>query len=262
MKAEPTLAQYVASAAQDVRHAIRHMRRAPATAAAIVLTLALGRGGAAAIVTASGSALVRPLPYDDPERLLHLWELRAGTEERSPTSYPTLLDWRTRSISFSAVEGHDPANFTVGVGGDARMLRGAQVTAGFFRLLGVRMSAGRDFVAGEDATVGAGVAVVSEQFARSVASGRALGHTVAVNGTPHVVIGVLPDAFHFALLQDAELFVPLAADEQRRTDRSQRSVHAISRLQDGARLVSARDKLPGRSEKWATQGTRVRSCGR
>ena len=66
-----------------------------------------------------------------------------GTEERSPTSYPTLLDWRAHSSSFSAIEGYDPVDFTVGAGDGARMLRGAEVGAGFFRLLGVRMSAGR-----------------------------------------------------------------------------------------------------------------------
>ena len=230
--------------AQDVRLAIRRVRT-PALPVAIVLTIGLGLGGAAAIFTASGAALVAPLPYANPERLVHLWELRAGTEERSPTSVlSTLLDWRAHSSSFAALEGYDPANFTVGVGDDARMLRGALVTDGFFRLLGVRMSAGRDFVQGEDATVATGVAVVTHHFARSVGAGATLGHAIAINDTPYVIVGVLPESFHFALLQDAEVFVPLAADGQRRADRSQRSVHALGRLQDQVPLVShATDEL-------------------
>src|SRR5947207_6845190 len=122
---------------QDVRYALRQMRRAPVLATAIVVTMGLGLGAAAAIFTASDAALVEPLPYAQPDRLVHLWELRAGTDERSPTSYPTLLDWRARAHSFADLEGHDPSNFIVGVGDEARMLRGAQVTAGFFRLLGV-----------------------------------------------------------------------------------------------------------------------------
>src|SRR6266545_7226210 len=120
---------------QDLKFALRTLVKRPALSTAIVLTLGLGLGAAAAIFTASDAALVEPLPYAEPERLVHLWEVRAGTAERSPTSYPTLLDWRARAHSLRDLEGYDPSNFTVGVGDEARMLRGARVTAGFFRLL-------------------------------------------------------------------------------------------------------------------------------
>src|SRR5437667_4706638 len=120
---------------QDLRVALRRIQRAPALATAIVLTIGLGLGAAAAIFMTSDAALVEPLPYAEPQRLVHLWEVRAGTAERSPTSYPTLLDWRSRAKSFSGLEAYDPTNITVGMGDEARMLRGARVTAGFFRLL-------------------------------------------------------------------------------------------------------------------------------
>src|SRR5947208_2709469 len=87
----------LAEAAQDLRLATRRIRRAPALATAIVLTLGLGLGAAGAIFTASDAALVEPLPYAEPDRLVHLGEARAGSDERSPTSYPTLLDWRARA---------------------------------------------------------------------------------------------------------------------------------------------------------------------
>jgi len=228
---------------QDLRVALRRIQRAPALATAIVLTIGLGLGAAAAIFTASDAALVEPLPYARPERVVHVWELRSGTDERGPTSYPTLLDWRARAQSFSALEAYDPTNITVGLGGEARMLRGAQVTAGFFRLLGVRISAGRDFLQGEDATTGAGVAIVSDRFARSVAGGIALDQTIVINGTRYPIVGVLPRAFHFALLQDADIFVPLIAGEQARGDRSQRSIYVIGRLRDGVALPAARAEL-------------------
>ena len=228
---------------QDLRVALRRIQRAPALATAIVLTIGLGLGAAAAIFTASDAALVEPLPYARPERLVHVWELRSGTDERGPTSYPTLLDWRARAQSFSALEAYDPTNITVGLGGEARMLRGAQVTAGFFRLLGVRISAGRDFLQGEDATTGAGVAIVSDRVARSVAGGIALDQTIVINGTRYSIVGVLPRAFHFALLQDADIFVPLIAGEQARGDRSQRSIYVIGRLRDGVALPAARAEL-------------------
>jgi putative ABC transport system permease protein len=227
----------------DLRVATRRMRRAPALPTAIVLTLGLGLGAAAAIFTTSDAALVEPLPYAEPERLVHLWEVRAGTAERSPTSYPTLLDWRSRAHSFADLEGYDPSNFIVGVRDEARMLRGAEVTAGFFRLLGVRMSAGRDFLRDEDATTGAAVAIVTDRLARSVAGGSALDQSIVVNGAPHTIVGVLPPAFHFALLQNADVFVPLIADEQRRADRFNRSISVIGRLQGRVPLASARAQL-------------------
>ena len=123
------------------------------------------------------------------------------------------------------------------------MLRGAQVTAGFFRLLGVSISAGRDFLRGEDATAGAAVAIVTDRFARSGAGGSALDQTIVVNGTPHAIVGVLSPAFHFALLGDADVFVPLIADEQRGADRFNRSIHAVGRLRDHVPLTSARAEL-------------------
>src|SRR5256884_54109 len=228
---------------QDLRYAVRTLAKRPALATAIVLTIGLGLGAAAAIFTASDAALVEPLPYAEPERLVHLWEVRAGTDERSPTSYPTLLDWRARAHSFTGLEGYDPSNFIVGVGDGARMLRGAQVTAGFFRLLGVPISAGRDFLRNEDATTGAAVVIVTERLARSGAGGSALDQALVANGTAPPIPGAPPPAFPFALLGDADVSVPLVADEQRGADRFDRSIHVVGRLRDHVPLTSARAEL-------------------
>jgi len=227
---------------QDLRIALRRMGRSPVLAAAIVLTIGFGLGAAAAIFATSKAALVEPLPYAEPQRLVHLWELRVGTDERSPTSYPTLRDWRSRANSFSGLEGYDPINVTVGLGDEARMLRGAQVTAGFFRLLGVRIPVGRDFLPGEDES-GAGVAIVSDRFARSVPDRNAVDQVITINGAPYVIVGVLPPAFHFALLQNADIFVPLVVDEQRLTNRLLRSINVIGRLQDQMPPAGAQAQL-------------------
>src|SRR6266545_2721035 len=227
---------------QDLRVALRRMRRAPVLATAIVLTIGLGLGAAAAIFATSKAALVEPLPYAEPQRLVHLWELRVGTDERSPTSFPTLRDWQSRANSLSGLEGYDPINVTVGLGDGARMLRGAQLTAGFFRLLGVRIPVGRDFLPGEDES-GVGVAIVTERFARSVPSRNAVDQTITINGTPYAIVGVLPPEFHFALLQNADIFVPLVVDEQRLTNRLLRSINVIGRLQDHVPSAGAQAQL-------------------
>lgn len=235
----------LADAAQDLRVATRRTRRSPALAIAITLTLGLGLGAAAAIFTTFDAALVNPLPYTDAEQLVTLAESRAGTQERSTTSLATLADLRERARSFSALEGYDQSNLTVGVGDDARMLRGAQLTAGFFRLLGVRVAEGRDFSPGEDATSGGAVAIVSHRFARTLTNRQALNRTISLNGTPYVVVGVLPASFHLALLQDADIFIPLIADVARRTDRSVRSIMVVGRLIDDVPLARARAELGG-----------------
>ncbi len=227
---------------QDLRVALRRMRRAPVLATAIVMTIGLGLGAAAAIFATSKAALVEPLPYAEPQRLVHLWELRVGTDERSPTSFPTLRDWQSRANSLSGLEGYDPINVTVGLGDEARMLRGAQLTAGFFRLLGVRIPVGRDFLPGEDES-GAGAAIVSDRFARSVPGRSAVDQTVMINGTPYVIVGVLPAEFHFSLLQNADIFVPLVVDEQRLTNRLQRSINVIGRLQGHVPAARAQAQL-------------------
>src|SRR5256885_5736119 len=221
---------------QDVRYAFRQIRRAPILATAIVLTIGLGLGAAAAIFTTSKAALVEPLPYMAPDRLVHLWEVRAGSDERSPISYPTLADWRSAATDFVGLEGYDPSNLVVGVGDDARMLRGAQVTGGFFRLLGVGISNGRD-------SLPDGMAIVSDRFAHSFNGKVAVGQTITINGAPRIIVGVLPSSFHFALLQNADVFVPIQLDGQRRTDRFNRSIHVVARLQDRASLKGARAQL-------------------
>lgn len=246
-----------AQAAQDLRTALRRVRRAPALALAVVLTLALGLGAAATILTLARAALLDPLPFAEAGRLAHVGETPAGAVgrgagERGPTSYATLLDWRSRGTGFAGLEGYNSENPTVGGAGGAgldgaQMRRGAQVTAGFFRLLGVRVAAGRDFAAEEEGAAGAGVVIVSDRLARLTAGGGlaagALSRTITVNGAPRVIVGVLPPAFQFARLGDPDIWTPLAVDAQARVDRSWRWLEVVGRLRPGVALPDARRQL-------------------
>lgn len=254
----PTLPVPAAQAAQDLRTALRRVRRAPALAVAVVLTLALGLGAAATILTLVRAALLDPLPFAEAGRLVHVGETQdgaagAGAGERGPTSYATLLDWRARGAGFAGLEGYNSENPTVGGAADgagldgAQTLRGAQVTAGFFRLLGVRVAAGRDFAPDEEGPAGAGVVVVSDRLARLTAGGGpaagALARTLTVNGARRVIVGVLPPTFHFARLGDADVWTPLAADAPARADRSWRWLEVVGRLRPGVALPDARRQL-------------------
>src|SRR5687768_17195862 len=88
--------------------------REPGVTLAILLTLGLGLGAAAAILSFLAAALLRPLPYERADRLVHVWEQRVGTTERAAISYPTLLDWRERSTTLARVEAYDAGNLVVG----------------------------------------------------------------------------------------------------------------------------------------------------
>jgi len=168
-------------------------------ATAIVLTIGLGLGAAAAIFTSSEAALVEPLPYAAPDRLVHLWELRQelDDEARHHTRRSSTGVREPRASSASKATIQHPRR---GTGDEARMLRGAEVTAGFFRLLGVRLSTGRDFVGDEGDAAGARVAIVSARFVVPL-PWSALDQTITVNGIPRVIVGVLPGTSQFALLQ-------------------------------------------------------------
>lgn len=224
---------------QDLRVAWRRARRAPVLTAAIGLTTAFGLGTAGAIAAIVNATLLAPLPYAEPRRLVHVTELRAETGERSPTAYPTLVDWRAQTSSFAALDGYDPTNLTVGTGTEARMLRGARITSGFFRTLGVPVAAGRGLAQDEDTAGGATVAIVSSGFARTRFGEAVVGRTISVNGVAHTVVGVLPRSFHFALLQDADIFVPLTPAD----DRGNRSVHVLGRLRPGVEAEAANSEL-------------------
>jgi predicted permease len=233
---------FLVDAAHDLRIALRRMRHEPALTAAVVLTLGLGLGAAAAIFTAFDAALLRPPPFAEPGALVHLWEQRPGSADRGPTSWPTFEDWRARDTGLAGLEGYNPSNITVGVGNDAKMLRGGMVTTGFFRLLGVPPVAGRDFVDADAADAGT-VAIVSQRFATAHGDDARPGRTITVNGAPLTIVGVLPAAFGFAPLQDADIYVPLVADGAVRTDRTDRWIDVIGRLREGTTPGFVRARL-------------------
>src|SRR5689334_14120735 len=225
--------------AADLRVAARRIRRSPGLTAAIVVTMAVGLGAATAILTVSEATLIDKLPYAAPERLVEIQERRAAADEQTPTSYATLEDWRRRTTTYASLEGYDGANFIVGTSDGARMVRGAEITTGFFRTLGAQMIAGRDF-ADDEALPGNNVAIVTDRFARWLNAGEPEHATILVNGVRRLVIGILPSTSHVALLQEADVFTPLVIDDARRTDHTRRSVTVVGRLKAGVAVQDAR----------------------
>ncbi|MGH7574612.1 MAG: ABC transporter permease [Longimicrobiales bacterium] len=238
----PPVLRQMADTVRDVRGAIRVSMRERTNSLAVVLTIGLGLGAATAIISVVRPALLQPLPYADGDRLVHIWEQPIGSSEHGRASYPTLLDWRAASTAFVGLEAYDGTNVAALIGDQAEMLSGARVTPGFFELLGVQPLLGRSVLEDEQ-DGGIDPVVVSHRLARRLGERSALGRSVTLNGELHTVIGVLPPSFHFG--EDADIWLPLAMGEARRTDRSLRWLNVIGRLREDVDLSSAQIDLAG-----------------
>jgi macrolide transport system ATP-binding/permease protein len=135
---------------QDLRFALRQLRHSPAFTLTAVLVLALGMGANLAIFAFVDAALIKPLPYRDPGRLVGLFEaISAGP--KYCISYLDYLDWKRWNKSFKSMDAYTGWNFMVPSPGGTELVQGAHVSSGFFRTLGVAPVLGRDFRPEEDA---------------------------------------------------------------------------------------------------------------
>ena len=224
---------------QDLRFALRQLRRHPSFSAAAALTLALGIAATTTVFSFVDAALLRPLPYPEPSRLFVLWNAR-DSAGRETLSYPNFLDYRTRVGDFESMAAYRRRRFNVTAGGQAERVRGAFVTADFFRTLGIVPAPGRAFAEGEDQPGQDAVVLVSEGFWRRQLGGdrAALGRTLRVDGVALSVIGVVPGRVAFP--SEAELWVPISHEGAWLLgSRGLQGYTAIGRLRDGASATSA-----------------------
>jgi predicted permease len=196
---------------QDLRYAIRQLRKSPGFACTAIFVLGLGLAATVAIFVFVDAALLQPLPYRDPSRLVSVFETNP-TGSEYPVSYLDYLDWKKFNNVFTSIDAYDlNGGFTLTTATGARLVYGTRVSAGFFRTLGVAPLLGRDFHPGEDSpsapqTVLLSYATWQERFG---GSRDVLGRTVTLNTLPYIVIGVLPQAFHFAPVGAAEFWTTL-----------------------------------------------------
>src|SRR5947209_7879995 len=231
---------------QDVRFALRVLWKSRGFTAVAVVTLALGVGANSAIFSVVDAALLRPLPFKDPARLVHLWETtRQRDFNRREASYPDFLDWQRGGDDFEAVAGYTPAFFTLAGDAGPERVQGAAVTRNFFDTLGVKPSRGRAFLEGEDVAGGPCVVMLSHGLWQRRYGGdeHVLGQAVAADGQSCTVVGVLPAGFSFATLGDAEMWTPLVPSQQQRNARYWHWLQAVARLKPGASLEAARARM-------------------
>ena len=140
--------------AQDIKHAIRALLRKPGFTAVIVLTLAIGIGANAAIFGAVNAVLLRPLPFPEPDRLVHVFTPSIQRPDRlsGATSPPDFTDWRSTNTAFAEMAAFNRSSFALTGNGSPEQMRGAFVTGTFFDVLGTRPLHGRT-IAQADAAI-------------------------------------------------------------------------------------------------------------
>jgi predicted permease len=208
---------------RDLRYAGRALRRNPAFAGAVVLTLALGIGANTAIFSVYDAVLLKPLPYGDPERIIMIWEKRhttapvalTGRGDLGTVAPANFVDWRAQTSSFSEMAAIEFPNFILTGYGEPARLTGAAVSSNFFRLLGSRMRLGRGFLDEEDRPGRDRVAVLSHSTWQHRLGGDpgVLGRSVTLNDISYTVVGVLGPDFELVTnhsLNQPEVWVPLA----------------------------------------------------
>jgi predicted permease len=227
---------------QDIRYGARILLRRPGftIAAALVLTLAIGAN--VTIFTFIDAALLRPLPYRDPQRLVKVWDVRRSEiYSRFEASYPDYLDWRQQNKAFGSLAAYSGGNAILAGRHGPEMVPVGRVSDNFFQTLGVFPVLGRAFQKGEDLASSPRYAVLSYAFWQGRFGGRRdiLGQSLTLNGEPRTIVGVLPRNFHFAPTGDVDLYVTLHATGGMLTRRNLHWVHPLGRLKPGVSLDQA-----------------------
>ena len=228
---------------QDLRYAVRALRKSPGFTLIAALTLALGVGASTAIFSVVNAVMLRPLPFAEPDRLVRIWE--SNVERGWPTfavSHPNFLDFRAQADNFESMAAINNAGFTMTSNGEAEIVLGLQVTATFLPTLKVAPVLGRNFLDEEDRPGGnTRVVLLGDGFWRRAfgADPAVVGRTITLNSQPYTIIGVLPASYRFGA--NGDLLAPLAPDPAR--NRSDHRLSVIGRVANGVSIDQARTQL-------------------
>ena len=231
----------MASLIQDAHYALRTMRRAPGFTAVAVITLALGIGANTAIFSIVNAVLIRPLPYDRPDRLVSVLESnpRRGLDVTA-VSPANFVDWRLQNTVFSAMAGTQSVSFNYTGNTGAVRIDGAAVSANLLSLLGQQPLMGRGFEDAEEQPGHDNVLLISETLWQRQFGGdhQILGKVVTMNGQKFTIIGVMPASFQFPF-SGLEVWKPLAFVNSDLANRSNYQLQVVARLKDGVSVQQA-----------------------
>jgi putative ABC transport system permease protein len=246
--------------ADDLRYAVRFLRKAPGFTLVAVLTLALAIGATSTIFSAVNGILIRPLPYPDPARLVVVWgDDPIRDQHRSQICYPDMEDWRQQNDVFeelAAFTGYWSPVLSTASG--VEQLDGARVSDGFFRVMKTQPLLGRTFLPEEQLDGRGDVAILTYGlWERNFGNdGGIVGRKITLSGKPYTVVGVLPRSFRplpvRVLEQAAEIYRPLTKEFSDEI-RDGRHLRAVARLKPGVTIAGAQDEIDVISRRLSAQ---------
>jgi len=250
---------------RDGRYALRLLRKNPVFSLVAIMTLALGIGANSAIFSVVNAILLRPLPFPQPDRLVRLWETSPTRNwHRNVINAWNFLDWRDNTHAFEDMAAISGGQFNLTGYGQPVAVSGLEVSPGFFSILGVPPHLGRTFlpadgIPGQDNKVILSYGLWQSRFGGEPAI---IGQTMSVNGSPSVIIGVMPRGFSFPK-NPAQLWVPLALTRSE-DFREGRFLSAVARLKPGVTVAQAQQDIeaaaritvslrPDYNQKWSAE---------
>jgi putative ABC transport system permease protein len=243
----------------DLGYAARMLRKNLGFTTAAVATLALGIGANTAIFSVVNAALLRPLPYPDPDKLVMVWETGVlGTSSRSEVAPANFVDYRDQNRAFEYVAGYYDENANLTGTGEPERVEGQAVSASLFPLLGVEPLLGRAFLPEEDQAGAERVVVLSYGLWQRRFGGDPgiVGQSILLNGRASTVLGVMPRSFRFPG-RDDQFWVPLAMHPEQASGRGDHYLKVVARLRDDVTLEQARADMDAISSRLEEQFPRT-----
>src|SRR5205085_7734245 len=231
----------------DLRFSLRTLRRNKAFSAAAILVLALGIGANTAIFSVVNAVLLRPLPFDDPSRIMQVWHVPPAKSfpglTRFAVSPANYLDWKSQSSSFEQMAAYGFRSFTVGGTEQPEDIQAGAVASDFFHQLRDRPLLGRTFTPAEDLPGQGRVVVLGYNFWRDhfASDPDVLGRSILLDGVTYSVVGVMPGTLQFPSW--AKIWVPLAWSNEIRAVRGNHNYGVIARLKKGVDIHQAQAEL-------------------
>jgi predicted permease len=234
----------IASLGQDLRYALRQLRKSPGFTAMAVVTLALGIGANTAIFSAVEGVVLAPLPYFDSDRLVMIWESNPHFP-RVWNSYPNFQDWQRSARSFQHMAAFRAQEVDLTFPGAPSHVKASQISSGFFNTLGTELALGREFTAQENQLGGPPEVIISNHLLRERFGGspEALGKSMTLDGVSYSIVGIAPPGFRLNV--DADVYTPLGQiDPLILNNRaSHDGIFALGRLKTGVGLSQSQAEM-------------------
>lgn len=231
---------------QDIRYGVRMLLKTPSFTVVAIIVLALGIGANAAIFSVVNSVVLRPLPFNDPGRLVQIWEgKRSRGNADIPASYPNFADWRDQNQVFDQVIAYSDWNFNLSGVNQPERLQGAIVSPSFFTMLGIKPIAGRVFSVDEEQPGKDFVVILSQQLwqRRFNSDPNIIGKTVTLGDDAFTIVGVVPHgASRPVQSENIEFWAPVSRGVAL-TNRFGHYLNVMARLKSGVSIQQAQSEM-------------------